>query len=76
MTLGQAIKKQRLKKQLLANYVAHKLGVSSSYFSMVESDIKFPTREMMSKICDALELDQKHFDSQIKKDLFLRYAAR
>jgi len=74
MTLGQSIKKQRLKKQLLANYVAHKLGVSKSYLSMIESNNKLPTSKMMKQICVLFGLPTNYFDRTVKKELFERWA--
>jgi transcriptional regulator with XRE-family HTH domain len=54
--IGQAIKEFRKKKLLKQKDLANKSGISQTYLSQIETGDKFPSLDMLEKICNALDI--------------------
>lgn len=56
MNIGKRITQLKTQKNMSTNHLANKAGVSQSYLRDIELGNKNPTVEMLSYICDALEI--------------------
>lgn len=56
MTLGQHIKEERTKKGITQKQLADALGVTESYISQYERDLRNPKYETIKKIAKALDI--------------------
>lgn len=63
MDVGKRIMFFRGKKQISTNKLANMAGISQSYLREVEMGRKNPTVEMLSYICDALNISLSEFFS-------------
>lgn len=61
MEVGKRIIELREKKNFTTNYLANKAGISQSYLRAIELGKKNPTVEMLTYICDALEISLSNF---------------
>ena len=61
MEVGKRIIELREKKNFTTNYLANKAGISQSYLRAIELGKKNPTVEMLTYICDALEISLCNF---------------
>lgn len=56
-TLGQVIKKNRLKRQKTQTQVSKDIGISRSYLSDIENDRYMPSLTTLIKLASYLDLD-------------------
>lgn len=56
MTIGQWIKEEREKAGLSIRQLADKVGVSNSYLSKIERDLKNPSIDLLAKIGKVLNI--------------------
>lgn len=56
-TLGQRIKKERLRLQMTQRDLADKVGITVPYMSKIEADKETPTEEKLAKLAKVLCLD-------------------
>ncbi len=64
MTVGDQIRYFRNIKNLSVNKLAKLAGISQSYLRDIELQNKNPTIEVLSRICDALDLSLQDFFSE------------
>lgn len=57
-TTGEILRSQRENKGLLLRQVAAKLDIDTAILSKIERGDRKPTREMISKLADILDLDK------------------
>lgn len=57
MTQGEMIRNLRISKNMTQKALAKKLGVSETYISKYERDIRTPKLDTLKRIADALEVD-------------------
>lgn len=69
MNLGDRIAYFRTEKKLSVNKLANKSGISQSYLRDIELNVKHPTVETLTYICDALDISLLDFfnDSTMQK---------
>jgi transcriptional regulator with XRE-family HTH domain len=60
--LGQKIKKEREKKKVSLREFARQLGIAASYLVDIEKDRRIPSKEILQKTADLLELPISIFD--------------
>lgn len=68
--LGNVLKLLRIANDLNTKELASKIGVSSAYISEVESNIKKPSLDMLSKYSSALNVSRStilYFDEENEK---------
>lgn len=63
MDIGKRIVEIRKKQNTTTNKLANKAGISQSYLREIEMGGKNPTVEILSYICDALNISLKEFFS-------------
>lgn len=63
MDIGKRIIGIREKQNITTNKLANKAGISQSYLREIEMGGKNPTVEILSYICDALNISLKEFFS-------------
>lgn len=63
MDIGKRIIEIREKQNITTNKLANKAGISQSYLREIEMGGKNPTVEILSYICDALNISLKEFFS-------------
>lgn len=61
MDVGKRIVQLREMKNISTNKLANLAGVSQSYLRDIESNTKNPTVEILSYICEALEISLQEF---------------
>jgi len=70
MDIGKRITYLRTEKKYSVNKLANLAGISQSYLRDIELGNKNPTVELLSWICEALELSLKDFfDEQYTKNM-------
>jgi len=57
MSVGKTIKMLRQLKGVDQSTIASDAGISTSYLSQIENDLKNPTLDIVQKIADTLEVD-------------------
>ncbi|MFK9091726.1 helix-turn-helix domain-containing protein [Bacillus salipaludis] len=57
-SIGEIIRNQRQKLNLTMSELANLIGTSQSALSYIENDKRLPTHETISKICEALKMDE------------------
>lgn len=57
-SIGEIIRNQRQKLNLTMSELANLIGTSQSALSFIENDKRLPTHETISKICEALKMDE------------------
>lgn len=62
MSIGKIIRKRRLEIGMKANELAQKIGVSQSFLSNIENDLKIPRFLLLHKIGNALKMSLAAFD--------------
>jgi transcriptional regulator with XRE-family HTH domain len=58
MNLGDSIREVRKKRLLTQRELAEKLGVTNTYLSAVENGSRKPSRKLLSKICESLDVEE------------------
>ena len=66
MEFGRAIYKAREKKGLIQAHVAEELGISRSYYAMIENGDREIYFTLAINICRLLEVDINEFMTQLK----------
>ena len=68
MNIGEKIKVLRLQKNMTVNKLTTQAGISQSFLRDIELGNKKPSVEILSCICDALQISMKDFfdDAAIK----------
>lgn len=66
MDVGTRVTYLRQKKNMTTNKLANMAGISQSYLREVELGKKNPTVELLSLICDALNISLKDFFTEDK----------
>lgn len=56
MDLGKAIKQIRHQKSIKQNILAEKSGITQTYLSQIENNIKEPNISTLKEICDNLQV--------------------
>ena len=69
MDIGKRIIEIRKKQSITTNKLANKAGISQSYLREIEIGGKNPTVEILSYICDALNISLKEFFSDNVNDI-------
>ena len=62
MSIGKIIRKRRQEIGLKANELAQQIGVSQSFLSNIENDLKIPRFLLLHKIAQALKMSLSAFD--------------
>jgi transcriptional regulator with XRE-family HTH domain len=62
MSIGKIIKKRRQEIGMKANELAQQIGVSQSFLSNIENDLKIPRFLLLHKISDSLKMSLSSFD--------------
>ncbi len=62
MSIGKIIKKRRQEIGMRANELARQIGVSQSFLSNIENDIKIPRFLLLHKIAHVLKMSLSSFD--------------
>ena len=65
MTLGQRIKQARLEKGFTQKELSEKLGLSETYVSQYERDMRNPKPESLKRIADALDIPVSALDERL-----------
>ena len=60
--LGQKIRKEREKKKVSLREFARQLGIAAAYLVDIEKDRRLPSKEILQKTADLLELPISIFD--------------
>jgi len=63
MSVGKIIKKRRLEIGMKANELARQIGVSQSFLSNIENDLKIPRFLLLQKIASVLKMSLAAFDN-------------
>jgi transcriptional regulator with XRE-family HTH domain len=59
MTTGEMIRAQREKKGLLLRHVSARLDIDTAILSKIERGERKPTKDLITKLADILELDKE-----------------
>ena len=70
--LGQELKRIRESKGLFANFVAHQVGVSSAFYCKIEKGY-MPTKQLLEKICNVLDVDFEDIEPLVIEDLYFKW---
>jgi transcriptional regulator with XRE-family HTH domain len=62
MSIGKIIRKRRQEIGIKANELAQQIGVSQSFLSNIENDLKIPRFLLLHKIASALKMSLSAFD--------------
>ena len=62
MPIGKIIRKRRLEIGMKANELSQQIGVSQSFLSNIENDLKIPRFLLLHKIANALKMSLSAFD--------------
>ncbi len=62
MSIGKIIRKRRLDISMKANELAQRIGVSQSFLSNIENDLKLPRFLLLHKIAHELKMSLSAFD--------------
>lgn len=62
MSIGKIIRKRRLEIGMRANELAERIGVSQSFLSNIENDLKVPRFLLLHKIARELKMSLSAFD--------------
>lgn len=66
---GPVLKRFRTERKLTQEELAEKVGVVTSYISMLESGQKFPNLEMLFALAEALEVTTSEIVSTMERHL-------
>lgn len=69
MDVGKRITLLREKKNISTNKLANLAGISQSYLRDIEANKKNPTIEILSYICEALEISLSDFFSESPQEI-------
>jgi transcriptional regulator with XRE-family HTH domain len=57
MKMGARLASERKKRNLTTETLAEKCGVSRSYITLIENGLRLPSKKVLPKIADALQLE-------------------
>jgi len=52
MTLGEALKKYRMKKKLVQKELAAQIGISLKHYALIERGKAYPSQYVLQRICE------------------------